>query len=192
MKLEEVISIKLGLNISRQKNKEDLDVYSNDDLNNDLCGTDEKNNLSKERDEKNSHVIKEGDIVYSFINSLSTIVGSNNSGKVINQNFAKINIDSDMIDGKFLCYLLNQNQDIEKQKFISMQGSSIRKLSPATIREFEVILPDIDHQKRIGALYFDWMARQALVKKRLELEEMAFMELLNKLTIIDEGEKNGK
>lgn len=184
MKLSEVIEIKLGMNLSRHKEKAELKIYSNDDLLADLNGLSHSSVYSRHpviMDKQMTHCVDKGDIVYSFINSIAGLVSSHNSGKIINQNFARIVVDSEKLDSSYLCYLLNDNVEIEKQKALLMQGSTLRKLSPASIRNFDVALPDLDKQRVIGILYLDWLKRQALAKKQLELEESIFMNFLDKM-----------
>ena len=173
MKLKKVLSMKLGLNLSRQKDKEDIPIYTNKDMLDDL----EQIEVDKPEEaiipfEDGTHTVHSGDVVY-------------NDGKSINQNFAKIIFDDKHIDSKFICYLLNESSEIEKQKFISLQGSIIKKLSPSVIYEFDVRLPDLEQQQLIGNLYFDWLKRQALIKKEQELEDKMMKEMLNKLTIME-------
>lgn len=184
MKLAEIVEIKLGMNLSRHKEKDEISIYSNDDLLADLSGISYLSDISDTpimMSKQSNHCVHEGDIIYSFINSVAGRVSSYNTGKIINQNFAKIMIDSEKIDGSYLCYLLNDNIGIAKQKALLMQGTALRKLSPTILRNFEVDLPEMAQQKVIGACYLDWLKRQALAKKQLELEETVFMEFLDKL-----------
>lgn len=186
MKLKKVLSMKLGLNLSRQKDKEDIPIYTNKDMLDDL----EQIEVDKPEEviipfEDRTHTVHSGDVVYNFINSMCGIVSQKHDGKSINQNFAKIIFDDKHIDSKFICYLLNESSEIEKQKFISLQGSIIKKLSPSVIYEFDVRLPDLEQQQLIGNLYFDWLKRQALIKKEQELEDKMMKEMLNKLTIME-------
>lgn len=183
--MNDIAMIKLGLNFSRlsKEEKEDLTVYTNTDLLNDLNGFNQFDTKKRgpNRIDFSTHTVCAGDIVYSFINSICGIVGNTNSGKIINQNFAKIELKSNSIDKKYLCYLLNKDKEVEVEKKIAMQGSVLKKLSPASIRNFNVELPDIKRQAEIGNLYFDWMKRQALVKRQYELEETIFSEFLSEL-----------
>lgn len=184
MKLAEVVEIKLGMNLSRYKEKEVLRIYSNDDLLADLNGISYLSAITDVPvtvEEPWSHRVKEGDIVYSFINSVAGLVSAYNSGKIINQNFAKIIIDSAKIDSRYLCYLLNADAAFKKQKTLLMQGTTLRKLSPTIIRNFDVDLPHVEQQRLIGSSYLNWLKRQALAKKQLDLEDTVFMTFLDKL-----------
>lgn len=182
MKLENVLTIKLGLNLSRQKDKEDIPIYSNKDMLEDLEQLDVNppDKASVPFDD-GTHTVRTGDIVYNFINTICGIVSPKHDGKTINQNFAKIIIDDEKIDAKFLCYLLNESSEIERQKFISFQGTIIKKLSPSMIQMFDVTLPPLETQKKIGQLYFNSLKRQALNKKEQELENTIIKSVLDNM-----------
>lgn len=181
VKLGEVISMKLGLNWSRQdeEHRKYLTIYNNNDLMDDLNGVNEITSTAQKKLKPHNHAVNKGDIVYSFINSISAIVSEANCGKVINQNFAKIEVDETKINKKYLCYLLNKDKDIKKLKTIAMQGSQLRKLSPTSIKDFEVVLPTVDIQWVIGDFYFEWTRRQELIKRQYEREDILFSEFLN-------------
>lgn len=182
MKLENVLTIKLGLNLSRQKDKEDIPIYANKDMLDDLEQLD-INPPEKEiiPFDDGIHTVRTGDIVYNFINTVCGIVSPKHDGKTINQNFAKIIIDDEKIDAKFLCYLLNESSEIERQKFISFQGTIIKKLSPSMIQAFDVTLPPLEAQKKIGQLYFDSLKRRALNKREQELETIIIKNVLDNM-----------
>lgn len=183
IKLGEVVSIKMGINLSRQseEDKAKMEIYTNNDLINDLNGVEQTSNKDFRKKDISNHKVFEGDVVYSFINSISGIVSKHNSGKIINQNFASIEPLNEMLDSSYLCYLLNMDREINQEKKISMQGSALKRLSPASIKNFEVELPVIEKQRIIGRLYLDWMARQAIIKEQYELENSIFGDYLNKL-----------
>lgn len=64
---------------------------------------------------------------------------------------------------------------------ISMQGTTIPKLSPAILKELEIKLPSIEKQRTIGKTYFFLRKRQALAKKQAEFEKQLYLEVLNQL-----------
>lgn len=182
MKLEKVIVMKLGLNLSRQKDKAEIPIYTNKDMLEDLAQLDTKPpNKPVVQMEDDTHTVKAGDVVYNFINTVCGIVSPKHEGKNINQNFAKVILDEEKIDPKFLCYLLNESSEIEKQKFMSFQGTILKKLSPSMIREFDVTLPPLEVQKTIGQLYYDWLRKQALEKREQELESLVIKDVLDKM-----------
>lgn len=186
MKLEELVNVRVGTNITRIKELDNhsVETYSYDDLTDDLDGLylDSQSLLKDENmDQDDVHLSKYGDIVFSFISSKAGIVSERNAGKVINQNFAKLIIEDNHLDPAYLCYSLNESPSIKKQMAISMQGSTIRKLTPATLKVLEMDLPTLEKQQMIGKAYLLSKKRVALARKEAEMEELYLLEILNKL-----------
>ncbi len=98
-------------------------------------------------------------------------MSDSNQGKTINQNFTKLIIEHNHLDSSYLCYALNESYSMKKQMAISMQGSTVPKLTPAILKGVEIKLPSIENQRTIRKAYFFLKRRQTLVKRQAELEE---------------------
>lgn len=186
MKLEDIVAVKVGVNISRLKEEEyqSLDAYSYDDLTEDLNGLFLDSKVRIESDNainKTNHLSQPGELIFSFVSSKAGIVSGKNKGKLINQNFAKLIIEHEQLDHCYLCYILNESHEIKRQMAISMQGSTVRKLTPITLKELELNLPSIELQQTIGKAYLSIKKRHALAKKQAEVEEKLYLEILKKL-----------
>ncbi|MFJ6245298.1 restriction endonuclease subunit S [Bacillus bombysepticus] len=186
MKLEDIVTVRIGRNLSRgnEKNNLTLVAYSYEDLMNDLDGSfldSQANSYSGNSNHKDNYLSSAGDVVFSFVSSKAGIVSDLNQGKIINQNFAKLIIEHDHLDSSYLCYALNESHLMKKQMAISMQGSAVPKLTPAILKGLEIKLPSIEKQRTIGKTYFFLRKRQALVKKQAELEEQLYLKALKQL-----------
>ncbi|TCS93302.1 restriction endonuclease subunit S [Hazenella coriacea] len=186
MKLEDIVTVKIGRNLSRGTEKNDLTVvaYTYEDLMNDLDGSFLDSQASSDRGNSNhedGYLSNAGDVVFSFVSSKAGIVSDFNQGKIINQNFAKLMIESEHLDKHYLCYALNESHSVKKQMAFSMQGSTVPKLTPAILKGLEIKLPRIEKQRTIGKAYFSLRKRQALAKKQAALEEQLFLEVLKQL-----------
>lgn len=184
MKLGDIVSVKIGRNLSRENDKIDLTLgsYTYEDLVKDLEGSFlDSNTLSNAGNDEDSYVGKAGDVVFSFVSSKASIVSDIREGKVLNQNFAKLIIEQDHLDRRYLCYALNESHFMKKQMAISMQGSAIPKLTPAILKKLEIRLPTIEKQRMIGNAYFVLRKRQALARRQAELEEQLYLEVLKQL-----------
>ena len=187
MKLEDIVTVRIGRNLSRGNEKNDLTLvtYSYEDLMNDLDGSFLDSQASfysgNSNNQKDSYLSRAGDVVFSFVSSKAGIVSALNQGKIINQNFAKLIIEHDHLDSSYLCYALNESYSMKKQMAISMQGSTVPKLTPAILKELEINLPTLEKQRTIGKAYFCLRKRQALAKKQSELEEELYLEVLKQL-----------
>ncbi|GAB3803693.1 restriction endonuclease subunit S [Virgibacillus kimchii] len=186
MKLENVVTVKVGRNLSRgnEIHNQSLETYSYEDLTHDLDGLflNSKSSNSKENEsEKDSYLSKTGEVVFSFVSSKAAIVSDVNEGKVINQNFAKLLIEHENLDCSYLCYVLNESPSMKKQMAISMQGSTIRKLTPSILKALNIQLPSMEKQETIGRAYLNLKKRQALAKQQADLEEQLYLEVLKQL-----------
>lgn len=186
MRLEEIVTVKIGRNLSRghEKNDPTLVAYTYEDLINDLDGSFLDSQVSSRAEQSNykeSYLSSVGDVVFSFVSSKAGIVSDLHHGKVINQNFAKLLIEHNDLDRRYLCYALNESHAMKKQMAISMQGSTVPKLTPSILKELEIELPSIEKQQTIGNAYFCLRKRQALAKKQAELEEQLYLEALKRL-----------
>lgn len=186
MKLEDIVTVRIGRNLSRGNEKNDMTLvaYSYEDLINDLDGSfidSQASSYSGNSNHKDSYLSSVGDVVFSFVSSKAGIVSDLNQGKIINQNFAKLIIEYDHLDSSYLCYALNESYSMKKQMAISMQGSTVPKLTPATLKELEINLPSIEKQRKIGKAYFFLRKRQSLAKKEAELEKKLYLEVLKQL-----------
>lgn len=185
-KLEDILTVKIGRNLSRRNEKNDLTLvaYSYEDLMNDLDVSfleSQASSYNTNSDHKSGYLSSAGDVVFSFVSSKAGIVSELNQGKIINQNFAKLIIKSDYLDKHYLCYVLNESNSMKKQMAISMQGSTVPKLTPAILKGLEIKLPTIEKQRTIGKAYFSLRKRQALAKRQIELEEQLYLEVLKQL-----------
>lgn len=186
MKLEDIVTVRIGRNLSRGNEKDNptLVAYSYEDLINDLDGLfldSQASTYDENTYHKGRYLSSTGDVVFSFVSSKAGIVSDLNKGKIINQNFAKLIIEHDNLDSSYLCYALNESSSMKKQMAISMQGSTVPKLTPAILKELEISLPSIEKQRIIGKTYFTLRKRQALAKKQAELEEQFYLAVLKEL-----------
>lgn len=179
MKIDEVAIIKLGKNISRIPDaglKEHV-FYTFDDLNFDITHIDDEY-LRQNRDSKSNHLTRRGDIVISFVSTKATVITECNQGKLLNQNFAKIFIDETLINPYYFCYVLNEGNQIRRQKFMLMQGSALPKMTPAILKNLHINLPNLQKQSLIGRAYFNLCKRQYLLKQQSELEKQFFLNFI--------------
>lgn len=179
MKILEIAEINVGRNVTRIV-KEDLKkstFYTFDDLNYDLTHvTDEYS--QQDRKSRSTHVTTSGDIIFSFVGTKAAVVTEENSGKLLNQNFAKIVVDATCMDPYYFCYVVNESIGVQRQKYSVMQGSIIPKMTPAILKEITVDLPQLKKQTSIGRAYFNLCKRQYLLQRQADLEEQFFMNII--------------
>lgn len=103
-----------------------------------------------------------GDVIFSLISGISTIVRKEHEGYLYTQNYVKLT-PNENVDSKYLVYLLNENKSIKKQFQIGLQGSQVLKYTLKQVKELELPeLPTIKKQQMIGEVYFNQLRLQAL------------------------------
>lgn len=179
IKLGDIVSLSLGKNITRMDVEDSL-IYSLDDFDTDLYGSDEKTVQRNVTDEK---ALCTGDCIVSLTRSQAVIVSEHSNGKYISSNFVKCIFLSEDIDPWYFCYLINEDTDIAKQIKKMQQASNgfVSKLSIASISDLLVVLPSLDKQKNIGRLYKEVLIQESLRKKQLDNWKQLNMEMLKML-----------
>ena len=145
--------------------------YSQTDLTDDLVGiisNDVDNKQVRTNDKVNT--LCHGDVAFSLITGIATIVRKEHEGYLYTQNYVKL-LPSNNIDSRFLVYLINENKTIRKQFVLGLQGSQVLKYTLKQLKELEIPkIPSIDKQKIIGQVYFNQLRLQSLRKRAAELE----------------------
>lgn len=145
--------------------------YTQTDLTDDLVGIISKTVDNKQvRTNDKLNTLCDGDVVFSLITGIATIVRKEHEGYIYTQNYVKL-LPSHKIDSKFLVYLINENKTIKKQFVLGLQGSQVLKYTLKQLKELEIPkIPSIDKQKIIGQVYFNQLRIQALRNREAELE----------------------
>lgn len=178
MKLNELVELNVGSPQFRIKNSvittdPEYKFYSQNDLEEDLAGMklfDEQPKLIRTSD--NVTTLAEKDVVFSLISGKAAIVSPLHSGYLYTQNYIVIKTGK-KIDDKFLVYLLNEDKQIARQLWLSLQGSSVLKYTVKQLRELKIAeLPPIDKQKIIGDIYMKQCHLQALQERKARNETL--------------------
>lgn len=145
--------------------------YSQTDLIDDLAGiisNDVDNKQVRTNDKVNT--LCDGDVVFSLITGITTMVRKEHEGYLYTQNYVKL-LPGNNIDSKFLVYLINENKTIKKQFVLGLQGSQVLKYTLKQLKGLEIPkIPSIDKQKIIGQVYFNQLRLQSLKNRAAELE----------------------
>ncbi|URZ07087.1 restriction endonuclease subunit S [Clostridium felsineum] len=145
--------------------------YSQINLTDDLLGISSKNVDNKQvRTNDKVNTLCDGDVVFSLITGIATIVRKEHVGYLYTQNYVKL-LPKNNIDSKFLVYILNENKKIKKQFLLGLQGSQVLKYTLKQLKDLEISkIPSIDKQKIIGQVYFNQLRLQTIKNRVAELE----------------------
>lgn len=126
----------------------------------DIISPNVDNKQVRTRDKVNT--LYTGDVVFSLISGISTIVRKAHEGYLYTQNYVKL-IPNENVDSQYLVYLLNEDKSIKKQFLTGLQGSQVLKYTLKQVKELALPeLPSIEKQQMIGEVYFNQLRLQAL------------------------------
>lgn len=179
--LGQIADIKSGINTIRLNGKEWLDLYSVNHFLSDF----NKMYLAQ----------RDNDIIYYQISkgdngSFATVISDRNQDKKINQSFALIKPNLSLVDPFYLCYALNESQDIKRQRSYSTQGSLVTRISPKTLKSFQITLPPMDTQVRLGKAYALAIYNHYLQKQLMQQELQGALALVRKIDNQQKEKKN--
>lgn len=177
MELKNILNVKTGINSSRMKPGETVEAYTAADLEDDLLNMTSTNHFNKNGStDISKKETYNGELIQSLISERTAIVTENNVGKSINQNFAYFEFDETKLDPKFLCYMLNESEEIKRQRYRLSQGTIVRKASPRTIMEFDIKIPSIEIQQAVGNLYGLILAKRRVTLAKIKIDEQIVLE----------------
>jgi restriction endonuclease S subunit len=169
-KVGNLIQITAGPNLSRLRfGFDEKSIYTSQNIEEDLSQVDSKSSFVKKSPSEFSTNI--GDLILGMIICKAAVVSPKNSGLLINSNFAKCMFDAVKLDPWFFCYWLNESEEIAVQThMINLRGI----LTPNTVENLEISLPDIFIQRELGTIYRK--------RKRFEFLLNTEKDEINKLT----------
>lgn len=124
-----------------------------------------------------------GDVVWSLMSGVATVVTAMHEGYIYTQNYVKL-VTGDTMDARFLVYLLNEDGTMRQQLLAGVQGSQVLKYTLKQVRELELPpLPKVEKQRLIGALYFHQLRLQALKSRVAQRETTHVLQHLKEALI---------
>lgn len=180
-KLKEIAHISSGLNSAELKKKFDNpDLYTNDDIELDYYQGYWDDHYQVD---DGKATISAGDLIINTMTDRVTVVSPLSEGKMMPQYVLRLGLDSSKAYAWYLCYVLNESESVKRQLHNTMEGTVLRRVTAANIRNLVIQLPDIQTQRKIGDLY-----RSVLIQTRLNNEytqqvNKAIIGILNKKDI---------
>lgn len=158
--------------------------YGQQELENDLAGVElNRENAKTIRTSDTVNTVNEGDILFSLISGKTAVVKSAHSGYLYTQNYVRLEPHKE-IDGKYLVFLLNENDHVRKQLTQGLQGSAVLKHTIRQLREIELPeLHSLEKQILIGRLYFEQLTLHALKTRAADTEKIITVEKLRRLRL---------
>ena len=176
-KLSNIADIILGKNGSRIRHPK-TDVYNVEHLNADL------ENLYQLDDDNTPTQGNTGNVVFNQNTYQAAVISAANANKILDQNFLMIKCREELVDPRYLCFVLNCSNAIKRQEAAMSQGLIIRKISTFDIKGMKIPLTELTQQRVIGRIYaiqlhYQWLTKQKLnlINKSLEQAMKSLIEI---------------
>lgn len=188
MKLTDVVKLKVGspqfrIKESLLQETPSYKIYSQNDLEEDLAGI--KLTADQPRQiwtQEKVTTLATNDVVFSLISGKAAIVNQQHQGYLYTQNYVVLKADG-QLNERYLVYLLNEDQNIAKQFWLGLQGSSVTKYTVKQLRELKLPkLPPMAQQTTIGEIYVKQHHLQALKQRRAQNEALLQLARLKEAT----------
>ena len=181
LSINKIARLSAGINLSRGKDVvPESSVYSMRDQESDLSSGCVFKPCIYNPDNKETHVLKAGDIVVNLGTRKCSIVTKDNENKIIKNSFVKIELTDFFIDSWFLCYSINESP-VFKESISTDVLSVIRPLSVSILGRAQICIPSMDLQQKIGAIYRGLCRIRYLNEKRNELLDKVLNSLVTKV-----------
>ncbi len=176
--VNDIAKLSVGLNLSRGENSyPSSTLYSLKDLESDLEGSSQNNNIPSASISTDYYITKTNDVIMNLATKTCAIVGNENQGKILKNAFVKINLYKDKVDPWYFCYAINSSS-IFKQSISTDVLTVVRPLTISILGNATIKLPNLKDQKAIGSIYKSLCKLNHLYKKRQFLLSQA----LNKIS----------
>lgn len=182
MKLSEVMELVAGPNRTRLSGTiNENDLYSVSSIDDDL------NQLKIINSEKHyidmNYHIREGDLIISNFKKKAAVASSISSGKILTSNFCKCNYNKDLLDPWYFCYFVNETNEFKKQ----IEKEGFRAFSNALLCSLEIVLPELELQRKIGRAYKVMCRQNYLLEKQQDAYRRLIIESIKKISNIKEN-----
>lgn len=101
--------------------------------------------------------------------TLSKGIDPDGTPYILDSNFSWIQTDDTRLDAGYLVYWFNESAAAKRLIHAAVTGTTMPKLSLKSITEFEIDLPPIKVQQKIGRLYQMMRRRRQLIQRREQL-----------------------
>lgn len=187
MKLEEVANVFIGILVNRETTENgryEYQIFNMKDY-------EEKREYQVVRTEKDfsDKATKQGDLLFRLVAPNKIIyVDETQENFLVPSQLCIIRPNKEKIDSIFLKWYLESQKGKEKI-MLEQKGSSIQKISIASLKKLEIPKVNLDKQKKIKDLIDVWNQEKEIMKKIIDAKEILYSNIIEQ--IIEGGETFG-
>lgn len=123
---------------------------------------------------------QKGDIVISLIHGKAVRVSAENAGRILGNNYVKVEADASQIDTAWFLWHFNVSPEGRRQRIKTTQGSTVvQRIAVNELKNFTVTLPPLVQQKAMGGLYLAAREKRFYQQRIAALNEQQILSLLS-------------
>ena len=123
---------------------------------------------------------QKGDIVISLIHGKAVRVSADNAGRILGNNYVKVDVDASRIDTAWFLWHFNESLEARRQLIQATQGSTVvQRIALNELKNFTVTLPLLAQQKAMGGLYLAAREKRFYQQRIAALSEQQILSLLS-------------
>ena len=139
---------------------------------------------------------RENEIIYQQSGTLphiyAAVLSEAHQQKIISQIFSIIRVDATRLDPWYLCYQLNESQEIAEQSSALAHGSVLLRYTAKDLQHLKVPLPPLPTQQQIGRIYVTALYQKYLANKQAEQRLAGVLAILRDVDETQRRETNGE
>lgn len=125
-------------------------------------------------------ITQKGDVVISLIHGKAVRVSTENAGRILGNNFVKVDVDASQIDAAWFLWHFNESPEGRRQRIQGTQGSTVvQRIAVNELKNFTVSLPPLAQQKAMGGLYLAAREKRFYQQRIAALSEQQILSLLS-------------
>lgn len=110
-----------------------------------------------------------GEIIIDSLSQKAAIVSNESGGMFLAFNYFRLSIkDRNVIDPNYFVAWFNLSDEIKKQLSMTLQGTTLKKLTLRQVQELDITLPSLEKQVQIANIYLTMYSKY---NKALEIKK---------------------
>lgn len=186
MRLRDIGEIIVGPNPSRLRKVKEPFLYTVQDMEDDLGQVKGSYILSKAPDIPGMFT-NSGDLVISLMKQQAAVVGHDRANKLLNANFIKYAYDCTIADPWYICYWLNEAEEVRRQRCRRMD---LKSYTARFIGSIDIYLPTLEKQQEIGLIYKTMKYMQYLLEQQKQNWQAFTLQSIK--NVLKEEQHNGR
>lgn len=179
MKLEEIANVSIGILLNREVSEDGKYEYKVFNLKN--YEEKQEYQVVRTQNDFSNKITRKGDLLFRLVAPNKIIyIDETQENLLVPSQLCIIRPDTDKIDSIFLKWYLESQSGREKI-MMELRGSSIQKISVASLKKLEIPEVDIKEQKKIKDLIEVWNQEKEVMQKIIDTKEILYSDIIEQI-----------